>query len=127
MAEQENPNGFPSYARNQFAFDRFFRHQAHGPAGAAFRRAAAYHCNQTLFLAIVKHFRGTRSLFFIQCPLQPALLVTTADIAYGLGGERDYLGNLRCAGTLCQLQQSQCAQDNPNLLDAAAQELCKLS
>ena len=31
----------------------------------------------------------------IQRPLQTALLVTTANIAYGLGSERNYAGNLR--------------------------------
>ena len=91
---------FPSYARNQFAFDGFLCHQAHRPTGAAFRRTAAYHCNQTLFLAFVEHFRCTRPLSFIQCPLQTALLVTAANIAYGLGSERNHGGNLRCAGAL---------------------------
>ena len=65
--------------------------------------------------------------FSYSAPLQTALLVTTADTAYGLGRERDYLSDLRCAGTLRQLQQSQGAQDNPNLLDTAAQELGEFS
>ena len=43
------------------------------------------------------------------------------------GSERDHVGDLRCAGALGQLQQSQGAQDDPNLLDAAAQQLGKLS
>jgi len=98
----------PSYARNQFAFDGFFRYQPHGPTGAPFRRVAAYHGNQTLFLAIVENFGGPRSLFFVQRPFQPALLVATTNIAYGLGSERDDVGDLRRAGTLRQLQQSQC-------------------
>ena len=107
VAEQKNPNGFPSYARNQFTFDGFLRHQAHGPAGTTLRRTAAYHCNQTLFLAIIEHFRRPRPLSFIESALQAALLVSTANVAYGLGGERDYVGDLRCAGALRQLQQSQ--------------------
>src|SRR5262249_44396698 len=57
---------------------------------------------------------------------QPALLVTTANIAYGRGSERDYVGDLRCAGALRQLQQSQSTKDNPNLLDAAVQQLSEL-
>ena len=84
-------------------------------------RTAAYHCNQTLFLALIEHFRCTWPLSFIQCPLQTALLVTTANIPYGLGSEWDKVGDLRSAGALGQLQQSQCPQDDPNLLDAAAQ------
>jgi hypothetical protein len=43
---------------------------------------------------------------FVHRPLQPASLVTTADIAYGLGSEWDYVGDLRCAGALRQLQQN---------------------
>ncbi len=36
------------------------------------------------FLALVEHFRCTWPLPFIQCPLQATLLVTTANITYGL-------------------------------------------
>jgi hypothetical protein len=79
-----------------------------------------------LFLALIEHFCRTRPLSFIQCPLQAALLVTAANIAYGLGSERDQACNLRSAGAFGQLQQSQCTQDYPNLLHAAAQELRQL-
>ena len=41
------------------------------------------------------------------------------------GSERDHIGDLRRAGALRQLQQRQGAQDDPNLLDAAAQQLGK--
>jgi hypothetical protein len=77
VAQQKNPNRFPSDARNQFAFDGFLRHQAHRPTGATFRRTTAYHCNQALFLALVEHFRCTWPLSFIQCLLQTSLPVTT--------------------------------------------------
>ena len=127
MAEQEDSDGFPSYTGNQFAFDGFFRYQTDGPTSTTFRRIAAYHCNQTLLLAVVEHFRRSRPLFFVQCALQAALQIPTADAAYGFGSERDYIGDLRCAGALCQLQQSQGAQDHANLLDAAAQQVGKLS
>src|SRR5262244_4454916 len=73
VAQQENPNGFPSYPRNQFALNGFLCHQAHRPTGSSFRRTATYHCNQTLFLALVEHFRCTRPRSFIQCPFQTAL------------------------------------------------------
>src|SRR5262249_4716126 len=107
VAEQENSNGFPSYPWNQFALDRLFRHQTHRPTGTALRGTAADHCNQTLLLAVVEHFGGPGSLSFVQRPLQPALLVTTANIAYGLGSEWDHVGDPRCTGALPQLQQSQ--------------------
>ena len=95
VAEQENSDRFPSYTGNQFAFDGFFRHQAHGPTCAAFRRIAAYHCNQTLFLALIKHFSRARPRSFVQRPLQSALPVATADVAFGFGSEKDYFGDLR--------------------------------
>src|SRR5215813_1898144 len=121
VAQKENPNGFPSYPWNQFAFDGFLRHQAYRPTGASLRRTAAYHRDQTLFLAFVEHFRGTGPRLFIQCPFQTALLVTAADVSYGLRREWDYVGDLRRANAPGQLQQSQCTQDNANLLDAATQ------
>ena len=89
MAQQENPNGFPSYTRNQLAFDGFLRHKAYRPTGAAFRRATAYHCNQTLFLAIVEHLGGSGALLLIQRPIQTALLITAADVADGLRRQRN--------------------------------------
>jgi hypothetical protein len=51
--------------RNQFAFDRFLSHQAHCPTDASFWRAAAYHCNQTLFLVFIEYFSGAWPLSFI--------------------------------------------------------------
>jgi len=89
VAQQENPNGFTPYTRNQLAFDGFLRHQAYRPTGAALRRATAYHCNQTLFLAIVEHLGGSGSLFLIQRPIQTALLITAADVADGLRRQRN--------------------------------------
>jgi len=74
-----------------------------------------------LFLAFVEHFRGAWPLPFIQRPLQNALLVTTTNVPYGLRSEPGQVGNLRSADTFGQLQQSQCTQDNPNLLHATAQ------
>src|ERR1017187_1159062 len=116
VAQQKNPNRFPSDARNHFAFYGFLCHQAHRPTGTTFRRTTAYHCNQTLFLTLVEHFRCAWPLSFILCPIQTALLVTTANITYSLGSERNHGGNLRCAGALRQLQQSQCTQHDPHLL-----------
>ena len=46
-----------------------------------------------------------------------------ADFANRLWGERDHLGNGRRAGSLGQLKQRQCAQNDSDLLHAAAQQL----
>ena len=74
-----------------------------------------------MFLAGIEYFGGARPLPFVQRPLQSASLLTAANVADGLGTERNYVGDLRRTGPLRQLQSGQCAQHNPNLLNAAAQ------
>jgi hypothetical protein len=103
---------FRSYTRNQLAFDGFLRHEAYRPTGAAFRRATAYHCNQTLFLAIVEYLGGSRSLFLIQRSIQTALLITAADVADGLCRQRNYAGNARRGDAFGQLQKRLAIRDH---------------
>ena len=110
------------YTRNQLAFDGFLRHKAYRPAGAAFRRATAYHCNQTLFLAIVEHLGGSGSLLLIQRPLQTTLLITATDVADGLCRQRHHDGDARRSDAFGQLQKRQGAQNNPNLLNPTAED-----
>ena len=98
-------------------------HQSHGPAGAAFWRIAAHHGDNPLLLAVFEHVGGAGPLLFVKRRFQTALLVAMADLANGLWGERDHAGNPRCTGAFGQLQQRQGAQDDPNLLHAAAQQL----
>jgi hypothetical protein len=86
VAQREKPDGFPSNAGNQFAFDGFFSDRTYRPTRAAFQRATAYDCNQTLFLAIVQHFRRSGPLFLLQGPIQTALLITVTDISEYLVG-----------------------------------------
>jgi hypothetical protein len=99
VAQQENPNGFPSYAWNQLAFDGFFRHPTHGPTGATFRRAAAYHGNQALFLAIVEHFGGPRPLSFVQRPTAEVMHTgTDTELAIDPASSRLYAANFTTGG-----------------------------
>ena len=79
-----------SYSRHQSPLDGFLGHQTHRPTGAAFRRAAAYHGDDPLFLAVVQHLRRSGSLLLIQRPFQAALLITMADVADGLWRQRDH-------------------------------------
>ena len=120
MAQQENPDGFPSYAGNQLSLDGFFGHQAYRPTGAAFRGVAAHHCSQTLFLAIVQHFRGSRPLFLIQRPIQTALLITVADVSNALWCQWNNAGNSRRTYAFRQLQERQSTEHDSDLLDSAA-------
>ena len=76
----------------------------HCPAGAAFGRVAAHHGDNPLLLTVIKYRGGTGSLPFEQRSFQTATLITAANRANGLGGERDNQRNSRCAGTFGQLQ-----------------------
>jgi hypothetical protein len=110
---------------NQFTLDGFLRDQTHRPTGTAFRRATAYHGDQTLFLAIVEHRGCARPLFLIQRPRQAALPVAAPDVADGLCRQRNYVGNTRRGGPLGELQKSQRAQNDTHLLNSGAQQLSK--
>ena len=105
------------------SFYGFLRYQTHRPAGAAFGRIATHHGDNPLLLAVIEHGRSPGALLLEQCGLHTAPLVTAADGANGLRGERDDPGNPRCTGASSQLQQRQGTQDNPNLLDAATEQL----
>src|SRR3954453_1684726 len=105
VAEQENADGFPSHARNQFAFYRFLGHQAHRPASAAFRRATTDHGNQPLFLVVVQHLCRARPWPLVECPFQAPFLITMPNLANGLWSERDRVRDSGRAYTLGQLQQ----------------------
>ncbi len=73
-------------------------------------RTTAYHCNQTLFLALVEHFRCTLASAFPAVPAPSHLAGNGSQYCgHGLRSEWDQFGNLWGAGALGQLQQSQCA------------------
>jgi hypothetical protein len=126
VVEEQNPNSFPSHPWNQSPFDSFLRHQTHCPAGATFGRVAAYHGDDPLSLTGVEHGHRARALFLVERRLQTAFPVTMTYFANGLRSEWDGVGNLRRTNALGQLQQGQGPQDDPNLLDAAAQQVGKL-
>ena len=118
MLEQYS-DGFSSYVWNQLTFDGFFGHQTYRPARATFRRIAANHSDHALFLPAIQHLLGAGSLPFIKGAVQACPLVAMAQSANRLWSQLDYLGDLRCAGMLSQLQKGQCPQNDADLLDAA--------
>ena len=104
-------------------FDGFFRHQPNGPTGAAFRRAAADHGNQLLFLGNVQQGYGSGPLFFVKCPFQAASLVPMAEFSNGLWSQRNNAGNSRGTHPFGELQQCQRAEHDSDLLHATANQL----
>jgi hypothetical protein len=85
VAEQQNPNGLPSDARNQFPFHGLLGDQAHGPSSLTLRGLAADHGNDALFLGCVKQLLGAPALTFIQGPLQPSGLIPLRNPPHRLG------------------------------------------
>ena len=88
---------------------------------APLRWVAADHGNQPPFLAVVQHLRRAGPLPLVERPFQAAFLIPMADVADGLGSERDDLGDLRRTGASGQLPQRQRTQNDANLLHAATQ------
>src|SRR5205823_14996540 len=123
VVEEQNPDGLPSHAWDQSPFDGFLRHQAHGPAGAAFGRIAAHHGDDPLLLTLVEHSGRAGTLLFEQRRLQTAALVTTGNRADGLRSQWDDPGNPRRAGAFGQLQQREGSEDDPNLLNPTGKQL----
>lgn len=116
---EQNADGFSSYVWNQFALDRFFRHQPYRPPSATLGRIAANHSNNALFLPAIEHLGSAGPLLFIQSALQAGLLIAMAQPPNCLWGQLDELGDQGCAGMLSQLQKSQGPQNDADLLNTA--------
>jgi hypothetical protein len=50
VAEQQNPDGLPTYVWHQFTLHCFFGHQPDRPTGATLWRVVAHHGDNPLFL-----------------------------------------------------------------------------
>jgi hypothetical protein len=127
VVEEQNPDGFPSHAGNQSPLHGLLGHQSHGPAGAALRRIAAHHGDDPLLPAVVQHSRGAGALLIVERRLQATLLVAMADLSNGLRREWEHAGDARRTDALGQLQERHGAQDDTDLLYAAAQQLRQLA
>ena len=112
---------FSSYLWHQFPLDRLLRHQTNGPAGKPLRWIAAHHGDNPLFLAAFEQFGRSWSLLFVQSPGKATLFLAMSHLPYCLCGQRNHVGNPRCAQTFRQLQERQGPQHDPDLLHATAQ------
>ena len=121
--EEQTPDGFSSRSRNQSSLHGFFSHQSHRPPGAAFRRVAADHGDNALFLAVLQQSGRSRPHLLIQRAFKASLLVAVGNPPNGLWRQGNNFGNPRRANPLGHLQQGHCPQDDANLLNTAAQKL----
>ena len=123
---QQNTDGLAPYLGNQLALDRFLGHQSHGPAGIACRGIGANHGDDPLALTLVQPHGRTGALLVVQRPVQPNVLVATANLTDRLRSEPDIGGHLGRRLALVQLGESQGTENDPNLLDAATEKPVQL-
>src|SRR5260370_13777918 len=81
VVEEQNSDGFPSHARNQFSLHGFLYHQPHGPASAARWRATTDHGADALLPAVLQRFRPSLPLLFLECTFEYPLLVPTTTLS----------------------------------------------
>jgi hypothetical protein len=122
VVEEQNPDGFPSHARDQSALHRFLGHESHGPPGAALGRVTAHHGDDPLLLAVFQNRRSAGPLLVVERGFEATRLVTMADLPDRLWRQWDHARNPRCASAPGQLQKRQGSQDDTDLLNAAAQQ-----
>jgi hypothetical protein len=103
VALQQNPDCFSAHLGNQLSFDGLFGDQADGPTGAAFRRFAADHSDDTLLLGAVENLLCPRPLFGVDGRIQTVVDVAMGDLADRFRSKRNRPGDLRRGETLCKL------------------------
>ena len=79
VAFEQDANRLPAYPRHQLSLHRFFHQQTHRPSCPSFRRLAAHHGDDALFLTRLQQFGVPRPLLLIQHPLQAAVTVSLRD------------------------------------------------
>src|SRR5271170_5976128 len=85
VVEEQNSDGFPSHSRDQTPLDRFFCHQPHGPAGAAFGWITADHGDDALPLAVLQNLGCSRPLLIVKSPVEARVLVAAPDLSHCFG------------------------------------------
>ena len=88
------------------------------PSGGSLQTMAMIRC----FWLVSNTSLAPGRCFSYSAPSSPDLLIAMAEASNRLRGERDYPGNLRGTGMLCQLQQGQGPQDHTDLLHPALRQ-----
>jgi hypothetical protein len=122
VVDQQQPDGFSPYFRNEAAFYRFLGHQTDSPTGMACGRVAADHGDDALLFGGLQQVCRARTLFVIQRLFQTRLLVTASDLAQGLGGKRDQGGDLGRRSALSELLKCQGAKNGAHRLYATSEQ-----
>ena len=123
---QQDADSLPAYPGNQFALDRFFSNQSHGPARIALRGIGTNHRDDLLALTVIQQHCRTGSLPVVQRLIQAFFQVATTNLTDRFWIQPKIGGHLGSCLALVQLGQSQGPKNDPNLLYSATEKLVNL-
>jgi hypothetical protein len=124
---EQHPDCLSARAGRQLPLDGLLGDQPNGPTRPPFRRFAADHGDNALFLGSAQKGLRARSLFVIQRAIQATPAVTVSNLANTLRRQGHRLRNLGRSGPLGELPENQGAQDDTHLLNAGARQLLDAS
>ena len=122
MVKQQDPDGFTTYVRHQFAFYGFLGYQSHGPSRTPFGRITTHHRNDTLFLAGVERHGCSRMLLIVERPVQALFLIAASDLAHSFGGQSDITCHFGHRLTVMQLGEGESTKNHPNGLNTTSKQ-----
>ena len=123
---QQHADGHPADLGNQFALDRFFNDQTHGPARTAWRGIGTNHRDDLLALSGVQQKCRTGALPVVQRLIQAFVQVATTNLTNRFWIQSKIGAHLGSCLALVQLEESKDPNNDPNLLDSATQKLVQL-
>jgi len=103
VALQQNSDRLSSRAGDQFAFDRLFGDQPHGPTRSTLWRLTTNHGDDALLLGIVENLFRARTLFVVQGGIQAVAVVAVSDFANCLRSQREGFPDMRGGKPLTKL------------------------
>ncbi len=108
---------------NQLALDGLLDYQTDSPTRPPFRRFAADHGDDALFLGIVQQRFGAGPLPVVESTVQAAAVITVSDLANGFGSEGQRLRDSRRGGSLGEPTECEGAQHDAHLLNTRSHQL----
>jgi len=122
VVQQQQSDGFPANARNEFSFHRFLRDQPYRPPRKTVGRIGTDHGNDLLALHLIQSRLRTGARRVDQRTLQPAVVIAPAYIANRLRRDSNRSRHGRRRLAFMKQQQRSCALDHSHRLHTAAQQ-----
>jgi len=124
--EEQQPDGFSAYLRNQTSLHRFFGHQTHRPPRPSLGRITANHGDDAFSFRRLQQCRRTRAILIVKSLFQPRLFVPAPDLAHGFGSQRNQTSDFGSRLAVAELPQRQSAKNSAHRLHSAAEHAVQL-